>query len=177
MKFFSGCGSYFGKLFSQAQNGKAIFWLLFPRNGFQPLDCFLHMGFFFISWYETILVASGEKPDCMTGGCSVKSSCFLDGPRADVRDRLGASYMEHTEGKTVAGGVFSPSTFKRTGFAAASAVSNQGSQGTRVQGKLTGADKHWLWAADCGTADTKKAIEARVTPSKDQHREWHLGTY
>ena len=85
--------------------------------------------------------------------------------------------MEHTEGKTVAGGVFSPSTFKRTGFAAASAVSNQGSQGTRVQGKLTGADKHWLWAADCGTADTKKAIEARVTPSKDQHREWHLGPY
>lgn len=90
---------------------------------------------------------------------------------------LGAPYKEHIEGETEAGGVLSPATSKRTGFAAASAVSQQGSQGAGAQGKLNGADTHGLWAVDCSTAESKRAIEALVTPSGDRHCVRHLGTY
>ena len=48
---------------------------------------------------------------------------------------------------------------------------------TRVQGKLNGAGMHWLWAVDCSTAETKKAIETLVTLFGDQHHVWHLGAY
>ena len=60
-------------------------------------------------------------------------------------------------------GCFLPLLLREQGFAAASAISHQGSQGTRVQGKLNGADMHRLWAVDCSAAETKKAIEALVT--------------
>ena len=93
------------------------------------------MGFFFISWYKTILVASGETLDCMTGGYSVKGSCFLDGPRAYVWDRLGAPYMEHTEGKTMAGGLFSPSTFKRTRVCSSISNISPGQPGNQSPGE------------------------------------------
>ena len=59
------------------QNGKAIFWLLFPRNSFQSLDCFLHMGFFISQYSKTIMVALVEELDCMTGRCSVKRVPFF----------------------------------------------------------------------------------------------------
>lgn len=81
--------------------------------------------------------------------------------------------MEHTEGKTVAVGCF-PSTLREQGLQQHQQI-NQDSQGTRVQGKPWDRQA-LLWAADCSTADTKKAI-GRVTLSKDQHREWYLGTY
>ena len=60
-------------------------------------------------------------------------------------------------------GCFLPLLLREQGFAAASAISHQGSQGTRVQGKLNGADMHRLWAVDCSAVETKKAIEALVT--------------
>lgn len=52
--------------------------------------------------YDTSGCFSRKATDCMTGGCSVKSSCFPDGPRADGWVYLEASYMEHTECKAVA---------------------------------------------------------------------------